>query len=496
MGNEMPPSSTALPTALSSLVGCAPARSLESLCEYPSADVSLRLSRFDSQCRGPAAAASLPIRSGRAVARVGWVDCNLALAFPEGAGYKAPLTETTPKPAMNDLTTKPTTTRLGSIDAFRGLVMFLMMAEVLHLSGVSEALPKSGFWAFLAHHQSHVAWVGCSLHDLIQPSFSFLVGTALAFSMANRLVRGQSIPRMFGHAVWRSFLLIALGIFLRSIGRSQTNYTFEDTLTQIGLGYAFLFLVALRPRKEQWAAFLFILVGYWAAFALYPLPGPDFNWAAAGVSPDSQNNLAGFAAHWNKNTNLAWAFDTWFLNLFPRETPFTHNSGGYATLSFIPTLGTMILGLIAGEWLKSAHPERNKVRRLAIVGLAFLGLAWFLDWMGVCPIVKKIWTPTWVLFSGGWCLLILAMFVVAVDMARFKAWAFPLIVIGMNPIAAYMMDHLFGRFIRSSLDTHLGASFFLVFGAPYESLVRSGLVLLILWLILFWMYRRKLFLKI
>jgi predicted acyltransferase len=301
---------------------------------------------------------------------------------------------------------------------------------------------------------------------------------------------------MFGHALWRSFLLIALGIFLRSIGRPMTNFTFEDTLTQIGLGYAFLFLLALRPRKEQWTAWLLILVGYWAAFALYPTPGPGFDWASAGVSPDWEHNLTGFAAHWNKNTNLAWAFDTWFLNLFPRETPFTHNGGGYATLSFIPTLGTMILGLIAGEWLRSALPDKRKARRLVIGGVVLLGLGWLLNWAGICPNVKRIWTPAWVLFSGGWCFLILAAFVFTTDMARFKAWAFPLVVIGMNPIAAYMMDHLFGGFIRRSLETHLSPSFFLVLGSPYESLVRGALVLLILWLMLLWMYRRKLFLKI
>ncbi len=397
---------------------------------------------------------------------------------------------------MSDSSAKPGSTRLSSIDAFRGLVMLLMMAEVLHFSSVARALPDSAFWAFLAHHQSHVEWVGCSLHDLIQPSFSFLVGTALAFSIANRLARAQSVPRMFGHAVWRSFLLIALGIFLRSIGHAQTYFTFEDTLTQIGLGYTLLFLVALRPRKEQWAALLLILAGYWAAFALYPLPGPDFDWKSAGVAPDWEYHLTGFAAHWNKNTNLAWAFDTWFLNLFPRETPFIHNEGGYSTLSFIPTLGTMILGLIAGEWLKSAFPERRKVRRLALAGLVLLGLGWFMNWSGICPSVKRIWTPAWVLFSGGWCFLILAGFVAAVDMARFKAWSFPLIVIGMNPIAAYLMDGLFVGFIGKSLDTHLGTAFFLCFGEPYASLVRGTLVLLILWLILLWMYRRKLFLKI
>ncbi|MEO2011613.1 MAG: hypothetical protein ABGX22_23270, partial [Pirellulaceae bacterium] len=91
--------------------------------------------------------------------------------------------------------------RIGSIDAYRGLVMFLMMAEVLHLAQVARAFPESGVWQFLGYHQSHVPWLGCSLHDLIQPSFSFLVGVALPFSIASRMARGQSTQTMFGQAV-------------------------------------------------------------------------------------------------------------------------------------------------------------------------------------------------------------------------------------------------------------------------------------------------------
>src|SRR5438067_5185999 len=132
---------------------------------------------------------------------------------------------------------KPLPPRLASIDAYRGFVMFLMMAEVLHLGQVARRLPGSAFWSFLAHHQTHVEWIGCSLHDLIQPSFSFLVGVALPYSLANRLARGQSPRRMTLHAFWRALILVLLGVFLRSVGRGQTNWTFEDTLTQIGLGY-------------------------------------------------------------------------------------------------------------------------------------------------------------------------------------------------------------------------------------------------------------------
>jgi predicted acyltransferase len=390
----------------------------------------------------------------------------------------------------------PFTGRLTSVDAYRGLVMFLMMAEVLHLARVSQAVPESGFWSFLAWHQSHVEWAGCSLHDLIQPSFSFLVGVALPFSLARRRSQGSSTTRMTLHAFWRALLLVLLGVFLRSLRQPQTNWTFVDTLSQIGLGYGFLFLIALRPTRDQLLALALILGGYWAAFALYPLPGPDFDWAAAGVAADWSHHFTGFAAHWNKNTNLAWAFDAWFLNLFPRETPFLNNNGGYATLNFIPTLGTMILGVLAGGILRGELTPGEKIRRLLAASAICFALALVPAWLGVSPIVKRIWTPGWVLFSGGWCFAILAAFYAVVDLKGWKAWAFPLVVIGANSIAAYCLDWLTADFIQAVLVRHFGESPFLALGPAYQTLLLGGAALLILWLILFWMYRKKIFLKI
>ena len=353
--------------------------------------------------------------------------------------------------------TAPAPVRLGSIDAYRGLVMFLIFAEQFKTAAVAKALPDSGVWRFLATQQEHVAWTGCVLHDMIQPSFSFLVGVALPFSIGNRRARGQSPEAMTGHAFLRAFLLVILGIFLRSTYHTQTNFTFEDTLTQIGLGYGFLYLLALRSVRVQWVALGLILVGYWLAFALWPLPDPGLNLAQVGVASDFVGNRTGFLAHWNKNTNLAWAFDTWFMNLFPRAQRFLFNEGGYATLSFIPTLGTMVLGLIAGETLRSARPDWVKVRWFVIAGVAGLASGWLLGAVGVCPVVKRIWTPSWVLFSGGWCFLGLAFFYALIDVCAWRRWAFPLVVIGMNSIAAYVIDHQFPPFLRDSLRIHLGS---------------------------------------
>lgn len=398
---------------------------------------------------------------------------------------------------MTTATAKPLQ-RLASIDAYRGFVMFLMMGEVFNLCSVSQGLPDSGFWKFLCWHQSHVQWVGCSLHDMIQPSFSFLVGVALPFSIGNRLASGQPMGRVALHAWWRALILILLGVFLRSTHAKQTNWTFEDTLSQIGMGYGFLFLLGLRPRRDHWIACAVLILGYWAAFALYPLPAADFDYGKVGVTREwlTEFGHTGFAAHWQKNSNLAWAFDTWWMNLFPRAASFTHNGGGYSTLSFIPTLATMVLGLIAGGVLRSERSASAKIKWLATAGVVALASGWLPGALGICPVVKRIWTPSWVLFSGGWCFLFLAAFYTAVDVAPGKFFTFPLLVIGTNSIAAYCIAHLFDNFVFQNLKTHLGQNFFQFAGAPYEKLLHGTAVFLVLWLMLLWMHRRKIFLRV
>ena len=390
----------------------------------------------------------------------------------------------------------PITKRIASVDAYRGFVMLLMMGEVLSFEKVSKALPDSGFWHFLAWHQSHVEWVGCSLHDMIQPSFSFLVGVALPYSIASRIGKGESQSTMIFHALRRSLVLILLGIFLRSMHAQQTNFTFEDTLTQIGLGYFFLFLLGFSSSKTPIIALIVLLLGYFMAFALYSLPEATFNYAEAGAQQNWSNNLSGFAAHWNKNTNLAWAFDRWFLNLFPRPSTFLFNGGGYTTLSFIPTLGTMILGLMAGKELKSDSLSQEKIKKFLIIGISMILTGWLLNALNICPNVKRIWTPTWTLFSGGWCFLLLTLFYWIIDVLETLKWYFILLVIGANSIAAYIIAHTIDGFISSSLFIHLGKQYAEVFGLAYAPLVHGFLILFFEWLILFWMYKKRIFIRI
>jgi predicted acyltransferase len=387
--------------------------------------------------------------------------------------------------------------RIASVDVYRGFVMLLMMGEVLEFSRVSKLLPGSTFWQVLSFNQSHVPWTWLSLHDMIQPSFTFLVGVVLPYSIASRKNKGATFGSLLMHTLKRSLILILLGIFLRSMYSEQTYFTFEDTLTQIGLGYTFLVLLGFSSRRVQVAALVVILLGYWLAFALYPLPGAGFDYAAAGVPANWEHNFQGFAAHWNKNTNLAWAFDRWFLNLFPRESVFLNNEGGYSTLSFIPTLGTMILGLMAGNALNSARVPAEKMKFFIVSGLGLIVLGVLLHVTGINPIVKRIWTPAWTLFSGGICFLMLAFFYGIIDIKQQKKWSFFLMVIGVNSIAAYVIaDGGIKAFISKSLYIHLGSHFDQVFGLPYATLVAGGLTLFLEWLILHWMYKKKIFIKI
>jgi predicted acyltransferase len=367
-------------------------------------------------------------------------------------------------------------TRNRSIDVYRGFVMLLMMMEVLRLSQLAQTFPGERWAEWIAFHQSHVAWEGGSLHDMIQPSFSFLVGVALPYSVASRLAKGAAMGELWRHALVRSLVLVLLGVFLRSTHRTQTYFTFEDTLSQIGLGYPLLFWLGRMRERAQWWAFTVIVVGYWAAWMFWPIAG--LPWELRWAKPDGTIE------------NLSTLFDVWFLNLFPREQPWTYHKGGYGTLNFIPTLATMLLGAIAGAWLRATttHSPAGQAKLLRAGGILFvLGLG--AHFTGLCPIVKRIWSPAWVLASGGVCFAMLAGFRYLIDLRGWMRWARLLEVIGLNSIAAYLIAHLWEDFFLTSLRIHLGAYL------PGEAWMRF-VTLALMVAVLFWMERRRLYLKV
>lgn len=391
--------------------------------------------------------------------------------------------------------TPPESSRLTSLDAYRGAIMVLMASSGLGLTQIAKHFPDSTLWSIAGTQAEHAGWTGCTLWDLIQPAFMFMVGIALPWSVANRQARGEKFSRMLGHAIARSAALVLLAVFLSSAWSKQTEWVFTNVLAQIGLGYPLLFLLAFTSPRTSWIAAAGILSAYWLAFAWYPLPAADFDWQSVGVPADWQH-FTGFAAHWEKNANFASAFDQWFLNLFPRSTPFRFSSGGYQTLNFIPSLVTMIFGLQAGRLLRGELPMTDKLKRLALAGVAGIVLGAVISFAGLCPLVKRIWTPSWAIFSAGWVTLLLAGFVAVIDWRGWKRWALPFVIAGMNPITLYCLWQLSSSFIRQQIRTHLGQDIFASFGEIWVPILERGTVLLILWLVVWWMYRRKIFLRI
>jgi heparan-alpha-glucosaminide N-acetyltransferase len=362
-----------------------------------------------------------------------------------------------------------------------------------------KANPDSSFWKAVFHQFEHVEWTGCGFWDLIQPSFMFMVGAAMVYSYARRKDRGDSWLSMFGHASWRGLVLIFLGIFLISNGRPSTEWSLMNVLTQIGLGYPFLFLLWNRSFKTQAIAAASLLVGTWLLFTLYPTRGIDRALGSPEVGVTAAwaaENLKDISPAWHKNANVGHAIDLWLLNLLPQSEPFRFSRGGYQTINFIPSLATMIFGLMAGGLLRSSESNHRKWLWLTAAGVGGLVLGQVLHSTGISPSIKRIWTPSWALFSTGWCLLILATLFGIIDVLQVKRWTFPLIVVGMNSIAIYTMGMLLKPWTRDMIKRHFGKDIFLTFGASWETTVQSVSVGLFFWLICWWMYRQKIFIRI
>lgn len=446
--------------------------------------------------------------------------------------------------------------RLMSVDAFRGFVMLAMASAGLGLARVADDTRVQrmvdgsgweGWWRFLwqslKYQSSHVEWTGCAFWDLIQPGFMFLVGVALPFSSSRRHASGESEWRSFRHAMWRAAVLVVLGVLLSSSVRDGLNFTFVNVLTQIGLGYLVLYLLQHRSLRQLAVISLLILAGYGAWFALHPIDAGETQRVQQHIlerqtnppaGPQEWSQFQGWAAHWNKHTNAAAQVDRRLLNWFPRlEEPwmgrgFWFNRGGYQTLNFIPSLATMIFGLMAGKVLSSGLSDGARLRWLLKAGLLCFVLAmgcdttiWPTQWLSpewqaklyeyswsACPVVKRIWTPTWALFSTGWTMWLLAVFYWVVDVRGFRRLAFPLAIVGLNSIAVYGIAQLFRGWLGDALKVVLktveqmtGASGTLLswFDSDqfaFAPIVDSSARLLLIWLICLWMYRRNLYVRI
>ena len=209
-----------------------------------------------------------------------------------------------------------------------------------------------------------------------------------------------------------------------------------------------------------------------------------------GVTPQwlQQHGFSGWASHWQKNANIAHAIDVRFLPPFPGNAVY-FSPVGLTTLNFVPTMATMILGLSAGRALSAEGPSAPRLRGLLIAGAVCVASGVALDVSGLCPMVKSLWTPSWVLFSGGMCFVLIAALHWLVDLRGYRRAAFVLTVIGANSIAAYLLHHLYRAVSWGALRRLFGEAPFLVFGPAYQPILYGLSVMLLLWLVLYALHR-------
>jgi heparan-alpha-glucosaminide N-acetyltransferase len=324
--------------------------------------------------------------------------------------------------------------RLLSLDALRGSVMLALASGGFGLTAAARHFPGNPFWQFLACQCKHAPWIGCSLADLLQPTFLFIVGAALPLAQANRRGQGQSEGRIAWRAVRRAAAFLALGVLFEANQGGGMAISFVNVLAQIGLGYVFVALLARCRFSYKLLSISVILIGTWLAFALYPLPQSSVVSQASGNL--SSGRLPGFFAHWNKHDNIAAAFDRRFLNLLPRSKSFVRQVGGYETLNFVPSMATMLLGALAGQLLLSRRTPSRKFALLLAAALLSWQAGLILSWT-ICPCVKRLWTPSWVLVSGGGAFLALALFYWLIEVRRYRRWCLPLAGIGRTTLLLY-----------------------------------------------------------
>jgi predicted acyltransferase len=376
------------------------------------------------------------------------------------------------------------TERLTSIDALRGFDMFWIVGG----EGLAKAIADciGGPTKEFVHEQlEHADWEGFRFYDLIFPLFLFLVGVVLPFSLGKIRDRGGADLSVYWRVCRRTALLFCLGLIYYGILKFNppSEQRYVGVLQRIAIGYFFAALIQLNMGvRGQAITLAAILVGYWALLFLV-------------APPDS------FAGDYSKEHNLPGWVDRHYLpgKIFDAYYGYGDNEG---LLSTIPAVATALLGVLAGEWLRSGATPARKILGLMLAGgiCLSLGYLWSSDIIPArlqFPIIKNIWTSSFVLWAGGWSLLLLAVFYAIIDVLRFRAWAFFFIVIGMNAITIYMAEaiipfhHIAGFFLQGL--ARISAE---EFGEPGRDVVPQAGAVALAWLLLFHLYRQKIFLRL
>ena len=368
-------------------------------------------------------------------------------------------------------TLKPTqlSERVVSIDALRGFDMFWIIGGSSIATQWLAGSDPDSFAGQLALQFKHVTWEGFRFYDLIFPLFLFLVGCVLPYSLR----RYADDPRVvYGRIFRRGFLLILLGFLYNDVLQFDfANMRYMHVLQRIGIGYMIAALIYLHTQwRTQVIITAVILLGYWAIFAFIPVPG--------GVAGDysMEGNLGGYV---DRNALPGKILEKYY--------GYGDNEG---ILSTIPAIATALLGVLTGELLQSSLTQWRKVITMAVAGIACIGVGHV--WGQSIPVIKNLWTSSFVLVAAGWSLVLLALFYAVIDVLQWQRLAFFWVVIGTNAITIYIAqefinfreiaEFFFGGLARLSGDSQTLVMLVGAFAAK--------------WLLLFFLYRHRIFLRV
>jgi heparan-alpha-glucosaminide N-acetyltransferase len=352
----------------------------------------------------------------------------------------------------------PQTERLVSLDAYRGLIMLILISHGFGFS-VLQSRPN---WAWLARQVDHVAWTGCTFWDLIQPAFTFMVGMAMPFAFARRIREGATQFELFRHVAWRALMLIVLSNVLSNFsGRPRPVLQLINVLCQIAFGYLMCFLITRLRFSWQVVCAVALLAGHWALFALFP--GPD--------------------GAFSKEGNIGAIIDSKLLGY--------NYPGYYTTINFITNGVTILFGCWAGMLMRLDRSHTYKLKVLAACSVAAFAIGLALEPFN--PMVKRLWTASFTFFSAGWVLLMLIALYWIVDVKRYRRWAFPAVVLGMNSIFIYSFSQVLRGWLNRGVGVFTGHFWYL---GDLGAIPQNIVVLAIMWSMCYWLYKNKIFIRI
>ena len=368
--------------------------------------------------------------------------------------------------------TQFTSQRLLSLDFFRGITMFLLVAEGTALWNVLVMEPVAGTFLesfFMQFH--HHPWHGLRFWDLIQPFFMFIVGVAMPFSYAKRRKMGESKNKITRHIIQRCIILLAFGVGLHCGYSHKLVWELWNVLSQLSMTIIIAYFLMRYKGSVQIAVSFGLLILTEVAYRTFPIEG--------------------FNQPFVKDHN----FGSWMDLVLMGKI---NNGGGWVAINFIPTAAHTIWGVVAGQILMSGKSQMEKFKIIAISGVTILAAGYLLDLASVTPIIKRICTSSFILASGGWALLALAFSYWVIDIKKNTRWVFFFTIVGMNSIFIYVFMGTVGEQWLNDFVAIFTEGFLSWFGASefVMKLITSLSILGLEWLLCYYLFIKKIFFRI